>query len=1320
MKHPCRKLLLCLLAALMAVSPLASCQTPEPPAPETTAGESASSDETNPAPDTDPEGEETTTEDPAETDPTETDPADTNDGNDNPTEEPPMTDMSLNPTLDTDVTSRTRKAISLNEAWRFSLIQTGKDTLGPAYDDSGDGWESVNLPHTWNALDGQDGGKNYHRGTGIYRRTVTIPADYAGKSLWMEFQGANTVTTLYINGTSVGQHKGGYSTFRFDVTDYIKCGEENTIAVEVSNAYDAAVAPLSGDFTFFGGIYRNVNLLVCDPVHIDLADYGSSGLFLTQSDVSAASAKLNVAAKVVNEGDTDRKLTLRVILKEPDGFYMSPFEQEFFQGLTLRFDPAAMGDGHVLSDTTHEITVAAGKSFDFTTALTVEQPHLWNGLSDPFRYAVQVQVTDGETVLDDVQSFVGFRTFSVDAKTGFYLNGQSYPLRGVCKHQDRADMGNAITSREMAEDMSLIYELGANTVRLSHYPHAPYVYELCDKYGIVVYTEIPFVNGYGGGGTFDAPDAKLGEFMAVTDIQMTELVKQVYNRPSVAVIGLENEAQTSGHAVLVPLLRHLNELVHTLDPSKLTTQATFSAPGELLAGDLLSWNTYVGATALKSTMDGRYAIMNGQSVLEQNALGRYEGYLIQDYADRGFYDGLLDRPIGLSEYGTGGSIHQHTDDYKTGFSLEYQPEEYQAWCHENWAEAITKMDYLWGTFIWNMFDFSSDLRNEAGMPGVNTKGLVTHDHKTRKDSFYIYKAHWSNEAVLYITGANNTTRYTSPTYFKVYSNCDSVELFIDGKSLGRLDAKRTSLDHVFEWKNKAGELARGEHEIKAVGQYGDTEVVSTLTLCIAKNINTDLVSATLAVDNQKKTVSFIGGLTAESLKTHLRSDFGATFAVFAKDGKTPVTGEIAMEHILRVTSEDGAHTADYTFVKAGILVGCELKVGGAESANPAYHMLDGDDTTRWAYNAETTEIILKLPYGTHLEKIDIHWFGAGRKYYYDILVSTDGKSYRTVASKQNNTVAERTSDRLDGSAVRYIKIKVYGNSAANGWCSIHEITVAGFAFSCAEYEIDESKSVITVPATAVDQITKDEFTTALGIVGEAEVEITNPTGAAYFINHGDTVKITTKDRVYTYRIRFEGMDLEETEPEDTTPEDPDPIEPDDTPKNINISVDDSAWKTYEHFDATVKTTGGYAFAEGIEWNDTKLSVIKSHRVNDRGVAPLGDVGTALLYVTFRIYSDRAEQVGLYMEVCHRDSPNQFGKWAELTVNGKTYTSDAAMPIGAIWTPTNTYTKLGFVELQAGMNEITVTVTDATAALNIYGLKFKAENAVIAWTAPEAK
>ncbi|MFR1517468.1 MAG: glycoside hydrolase family 2 protein [Clostridia bacterium] len=740
--------------------------------------------------------------------------------------------------------SEGRIVLPILESWRFykgdspCAVQIG-------FDDSG--WEPVCLPHTWNRIDGEDGGNDYYRGTGWYRTRIRIGERACGKRIYIEFKGVNSQMELFVNGTSAGTHKGGYTAFRFEITNLIVPGTDNLLAVAVSNRADPAIAPLSGDFTFFGGIYREVSLIFLEPVHIDLENFGSSGVFLTARCDSGETASLKIESCIKNDSAEAKTASVKITLRHPERFEQNAFELKYLTPL-LRFDPKDLCGGGIVE--TRELTfqIGAYAGAQVSETIDVASPHLWNGLADPYRYQVQLDVRVNGVTTDSFTGYIGFRSFSIRKDSGFYLNGNSYPLRGVAMHQDYQGKGNAVTFDEITQSFSFLYEIGANTVRLSHYPHNPYTYELCDKYGIAVYAEIPFVNTYGGSGSFEEPDSNLEEFIAVTKQQLTEMIRQQYNVCAIFCWGLYNEAQKADHKVMVPLIHMLNALAHTLDGTRRTVTATFSEEGEVLQSDLLAWNTYPPPGGLQANAERFYSAMDGKTAADH--LDKYASFYLPQYEKGGFYSGVLDRPVGISEYGVGGSIAQHTDDYTQGSdTIKIQTEEFQAYCHETWLNQIQGLDYLWGTYVWNLFDFSADNRDEATVPGVNTKGLVTRGRTARKDAFYLYKAFWRNDLhVLSIAGKNHTERFTNPAYFKIYSNCDAVTLFVDGKPYGTYRQEENALRCVFVWPWKE-ELSYGEHRILASGwKDGVAAASDEMVLTRRKRCSTQLHSELLRID----------------------------------------------------------------------------------------------------------------------------------------------------------------------------------------------------------------------------------------------------------------------------------------------------------------------------------------------------------------------------------------------------------------------------------------------------------------------------------------
>ena len=657
----------------------------------------------------------------------------------------------------------TRIDTLIDSNWKFlKAEQSGAQAA--SFDDAS--WAAISLPHTWNSSDGQNGGNNYYRGVGWYRRHYTLPAEAVGKRVYLQFDGANVLSDVYVNGTLLGQHRGGFARFRFDATAALKVGADNVIAVKVSNAGAADVAPLEADFTFFGGLYRDAHVLITDPVHIDVLDYASSGVYLDTTEVTSASAKLRARVRVQNDGAAAQAVTVTTVLVRVDG----------------RVEATLSATG----------SVAAGKAQEFASSNTIVSPHLWQGTEDPYLYTAYVQVQAGSTLTDWVRAPLGFRSFSVDPAQGFSLNGKYLDLHGVNRHQDRLNLGWAITNKEHDQDMALIREMGATVIRLSHYEQAEYFHDLADRAGVVLWAEIPLVNAIGSSSAFTTNAVQ----------QLTELIRQNYNHPAIIFWGIGNE-QRSDNSATNTLLSTLNSLVHTEDPTRLSTYAaccTSDTGGLPAHSDVVGYNTYYGW---------------------YDAFGTSEQF--GAWADK-LHAAKPTWKIAVSEYGAGAGITQHTDSpvrpdpYGTP-----HPEEWQNLVHEShWRQMKTRR-YLWSKIIWNMFDFAVDSRDEGDTPGRNDKGLVTYDRETKKDSFYWYKANWSTTPVVYITSRRFTRRNTATVPVKIYTNLDSVTLEVNGEAV----APGTSADHVFSWASVA--LRTGANTIVATGKSGTNTVTDTVT-----------------------------------------------------------------------------------------------------------------------------------------------------------------------------------------------------------------------------------------------------------------------------------------------------------------------------------------------------------------------------------------------------------------------------------------------------------------------------------------------------------
>jgi beta-galactosidase len=662
-----------------------------------------------------------------------------------------------------DTVTAPRVAVDLKADWKF-VRQDVANAEQPDFDDSA--WQSVTLPHTWNNLDGEDGGNNYYRGPGWYRRHVALGPQERGKSLFLRFDAAGSAARVFVNGKPAGpEHKGMFSAFCYDVTPLMNFQGDNVIAVRVSNASDPAIPPLAGDFNMYGGLYRGVRLLALNPVCISPMDDASPGVYVKQATVSAAHADLQVTSKLRNGGaaQTSAKITCELL----------------------------DANGQVLQAASATQPVEPAGEADVVQWLSIDHPHLWNGRKDPYMYLVRVTVAEGSDVVDRVIQPVGLRFFNVDPDKGFFLNGASYPLHGVNRHQDRIDMGWAITSREQREDFDLIMEMGCNAIRLAHYQHAQDFYDLCDRGGLVVWAEASMVNVVGRSQAFEDTAKQ----------QLRELIKQSYNHPSICFWSLFNEladkkrrdqTKAEGAAMLdreVQVVKDLNEEAHQLDPTRLTTAASLSEVGTLPLNqitDIIGFNRY----------EGWYTKTPADWPKDLDALRAQ----------------IPGRAFGISEYGAGASVFEHEINPKQPVPVSFwHPEEWQGVVHEAAHKAMKDRPYIWGTFLWNMFDFAVDSRHEGDHLGRNDKGLVTYDRKTRKDVFYFYKANWSDEPVIYITDRRYTPRNVKQGPIKIYSNCESVELKVNGASLG----VKTGDDCVFVWPDVA--LVRGENRIEAVG-----------------------------------------------------------------------------------------------------------------------------------------------------------------------------------------------------------------------------------------------------------------------------------------------------------------------------------------------------------------------------------------------------------------------------------------------------------------------------------------------------------------------
>lgn len=639
-----------------------------------------------------------------------------------------------------------RQDILLNNDWNFRFshqVQKGTEVR-------------VDLPHTWNAQDALSGKIDYKRGIGNYEKNLFIRSEWKGKRLFIRFEGVNNIADVFVNRRHIGEHRGGYGAFIFEITGKVEYGKENSILVRVNNGEQLDIMPLVGDFNFYGGICRDVHLLITDETCISPLNYASPGVRLIQDSVSHKYAKVRAVVDLSNGDSGNREVELNVRLLDGQ---------------------------RVVKEGTKKVNLSGNAAMQQEFTFEIDQPHLWNGRQDPFLYQAEVTLSRNGQMVDRVTQPLGLRFYRIDPDKGFFLNGKHLPLQGVCRHQDRSEVGNALRPQHHEEDAALMLEMGVNAVRLAHYPQATYFYDLMDKNGIIVWAEIPFV---GPGGYNDKGFVDLPAFRANGKEQLKELIRQHYNHPSICVWGLFNELTELGDNP-VEYIKELNVLAHQEDPTRLTTSASNQMGDLNFITDAIAWNRY----------DGWY----GGTPAD---LGKWLDRMHKDHPEI---------CIAISEYGAGASIyHQQDSLVKTVPTSWWHPENWQTYYHiENW-KTISSRPYVWGSFVWNMFDFGAAHRTEGDRPGINDKGLVTFDRKVRKDAFYFYKANWNGEEpMLYLTGKRNTARTQRLQTIIAFTNLSGAELFVNGKSYGKATPDSYA---ILEWKNV--ELQPGENEIKVV------------------------------------------------------------------------------------------------------------------------------------------------------------------------------------------------------------------------------------------------------------------------------------------------------------------------------------------------------------------------------------------------------------------------------------------------------------------------------------------------------------------------
>ena len=707
----------------------------------------------------------------------------------------------------------------LRDGWRFKQDDHLVAAHDPGFDDAG--WQTVSVPHTWNRVGhyipdpanhlNRPENINKAQGIGWYRLRFKPTPEFQGKRAWLQFDAASRVAEVWLNGTRLGDHAGGFSRFRMDATDALLPEKQNVLVVKVDNSAPAAnratgdTLPLAGDFFIHGGLYRSVNLIATDAVHIDMLDHGGLGVYATTTAIDVGTAKVSVRSLVRNNGK--RKARAAVTARLVDA------------------------EGGIVAERSTRLSIPIGNMTTVEQELTISAARLWQGVSDPYLYNLVVEISgDGGKTRDRVEQAFGLRQMKFDAEKGFFLNGKPLRLMGVGLHQDLEGKGWAMTEAEIAADVDLIRELGANSIRLTHYQHGPTVHELADRHGLILWDEIPLVSVWTFG--FSQKEAKPG-LLDNARQQLRELIRQNYNHASVAVWGIANEVDfgaslpgfltgNQGTPDPLPLLRELNALAKAEDPSRPTVQAN------CCEGRLFASNVDIPIVAPTTDLNG---------------VNRYFGWYYGAPADLGPHLESLRakrpaQPLAVTEYGAGGAVTIHTDDplgAPPDSRGRRQPEEYLSYIHEDAWATLAGKPYLWGTWLWNSFDFATTVRREGDANDINTKGLVTYDRKIRKDAFYFYKANWNSVPTVHIAGRRYVDRAYRVNDLKVYSNAPETSLSLNGRLLGpKADCRQMTC----VWNDITLDI--GANELVATGHFPDGERQDRIILAAAPRTENEI------------------------------------------------------------------------------------------------------------------------------------------------------------------------------------------------------------------------------------------------------------------------------------------------------------------------------------------------------------------------------------------------------------------------------------------------------------------------------------------------
>ena len=775
----------------------------------------------------------------------------------------------------------------IDSNWRF-IRQDVSGAQAVDFDDSS--WANVNLPHTWNNLDGQDGGNNYYRGIGWYRGHYAVDGSYTNRQFFLKFDGAFSIADVYVNGSFIGEHQGGFAAFTYDVTPYLNVGADNIFAVKVNNAFNTNLPPLNADFTFFGGLYRDVHLLMTDQLQISPLDYGSPGIYLTTLNVSSTSANLQVTVVVSNATATAQPVMIRTVVTD-----------------------AAT---NIVTTLTNMVILPPTSFSNVVESAVIVSPHLWDGLNDPYLYQTFTEIWSDTNVVDVVAQPLGFRSFYVDPTNGFFLNGRHYDLHGVNMHQDWLNCGWALTNAQRDTNFIFLREIGATFLRLSHYEHNDYTYQLADQNGICVWSEVPIIDYITESPAFYTNSLQ----------QLREMIRQRYNHPSVVCWSVYNEITLQAGPVTTNLINQEVQLVGQEDTTRPSTAAANTSDNDpsTLYTQLIAFNKYFGWYS---------SPLNG----------------IAEWADN-IHANYPNRCVGVSEYGAGASIYQHSENpvFPANTATAFHPEEWQNIVLESNWQLMAARPFIWCKLVWTSFDFASDGRNEGDTPGRNDKGLVTYDRQSRKDAFYYFKANWTTNPMVYITGHTFTNRLTNMITAKVYANCDSVELFLNGSSQGGV----TSSNCIFAWPVT---LVGGTNFVQAIGVKGGIDVTDSLiwiaptsppaVAIVDPATSTIYLNSTSAVLSLSATATDYESNSPPAMTTSWSQTGGPGIITFGNAAAVTTTARFSTNGVynLQIQATKGALTssAGLTVVVGNVPYGPTLKVrfpfddAGSDTATPS-------------------------------------------------------------------------------------------------------------------------------------------------------------------------------------------------------------------------------------------------------------------------------------------------------------------------------------------------------------------------------------------------